>query len=624
MTQMMIKVLFICTLLFLSVDAKHRLRRRKYKLPKNGKFHQTPFFKFLPYQDEKIPFNPEADNKIPRKNKDDFGDANIPKNEELAKPDFEIESTGHWDLINQNSGVSAMHVNLLPTNKIIIYDSKIYKPSRLNLAPGMPCVPYKDDQTKENKLDCAAHSMEYDIETNEVKPLTVAAGDPWCSCGGLAPDGTFVSAGGFGDGGKTLRYVGGAQCQGAKDQCAWREYDNLLVDVRWYASQLLLPNGNFILVGGRRSFSYEYIPKEGEASKKSFFFPFLYETSDIDENNLYPFVHLSTDGNVFIFSNNRSLLLNPTTNKVVRTFPVLPGGSRNYPASGMSALLPIDLNAAADANGIKAEVIVCGGNVPDAFQLAETKKTFLPALDDCNRLIITEKKPKWDKELMPSKRTMGDALVLPNGQILFINGAQKGTAAWWDADEPNYTPVIYNSEKPKGQRFKVLMATEIARMYHSTSAVLPNGKIWVGGSNTHNNYRNLDRFPTETRVEAFSPPYLNKDFDKYRPTIDETTLTKELKYGELFELEFSVEDGAELTKNDIKVTMYAPPFTTHGVSMGQKLLVLKNDGIINVSQRTFRIKVVNPPSNLIAPPGYYLLFVVHRGLPGKGAWVHIQ
>ncbi|KAE9607557.1 putative glyoxal oxidase, kelch-type beta propeller [Lupinus albus] len=234
MTQMMIKVLFICTLLFLSVDAKHRLRRRKYKLPKNGKFHQTPFFKFLPYQDEKIPFNPEADNKIPRKNKDDFGDANIPKNEELAKPDFEIESTGHWDLINQNSGVSAMHVNLLPTNKIIIYDSKIYKPSRLNLAPGMPCVPYKDDQTKENKLDCAAHSMEYDIETNEVKPLTVAAGDPWCSCGGLAPDGTFVSAGGFGDGGKTLRYVGGAQCQGAKDQCAWREYDNLLVDVRCY------------------------------------------------------------------------------------------------------------------------------------------------------------------------------------------------------------------------------------------------------------------------------------------------------------------------------------------------------------------------------------------------------
>lgn len=369
---------------------------------------------------------------------------------------------------------------------------------------------------------------------------------------------------------------------------------------------------------------------EGQTSKKPYFFPFLYETSDLDENNLYPFVHLSTDGNLFIFSNNRSLLLNPTTNRVVRTFPLLPGGSRNYPASGMSALLPIDLNAV-DANNIngaatsiKAEVMVCGGNVPNAFELAETKKIFLPALDDCNRLTITDPKPKWDNELMPSRRTMGDSLILPNGQILFINGAQKGTAAWWDADEPNYTPVLYSPEKPKGLRFKVLKASQIARMYHSSSAVLPSGKIWVGGSNTHNIYRDKDKFPTETRVEAFSPPYLDIDFDKYRPQIDEYASSKDLGYGDLFEMQFSVEDGADLTKNDIKVTLYSPPFTTHGVSMGQRLLVLKNDGIIPMFEGVYRIRLVAPPSSVIAPPGYYLLFVVHHGLPSKGIWVHIQ
>lgn len=148
-----------------------------------------------------------------------------------------------------------------------------------------------------------------------------------------------------------------------------------------YSTQQILPNGDFILVGGRQAFSYEFVPREGRMSEKPYFFPFLYETSDLDENNLYPFVHLSTDGNLFIFSNNRSLLLNPISHKIVRTFPVLYGGSRNYPTSGMSALLPIDLNDPT----YKAEVMVCGGNVPDAFHVAETTKLFLPALQDCNR-----------------------------------------------------------------------------------------------------------------------------------------------------------------------------------------------------------------------------------------------
>ncbi|KAK2385417.1 putative xyloglucan endotransglucosylase/hydrolase protein [Trifolium repens] len=63
-----------------------------------------------------------------------------------------------------------------------------------------------------------------------------------------------------------------------------------------------------------------------------------------------------------------------------------------------------------------------------AFQLVETKKTFLLALQDCNRLTISEPYLKWNSEMMPSRRTMGDAIILPNGPVLFINGAQLGSA----------------------------------------------------------------------------------------------------------------------------------------------------------------------------------------------------
>lgn len=65
--------------------------------------------------------------------------------------------------------------------------------------------------------------------------VQIKGGDPWCSSGGLAPDGTLVGAGGFADGGRTLRYIGGGACQ----ECEWREYDNVLAADRWYVLMIL-------------------------------------------------------------------------------------------------------------------------------------------------------------------------------------------------------------------------------------------------------------------------------------------------------------------------------------------------------------------------------------------------
>ncbi|XP_054798231.1 aldehyde oxidase GLOX1-like [Prosopis cineraria] len=574
----------------------------------------VPLNPFGPDNPINIPSNPFGpDNPINRPNNPIFDgkDLNL---DVPAKPDFETVSLGMWELLNVNTGVSAMHVQLMANNRIILYDTIIYRISRIKALPG-DCIQFLDPQNV-TQQDCWAHVVEYDIETNQVvRPIKIET-DPWCSSGGVAPDGSLVSTGGFMTGTRSLRFL--SDC----DNCPWRDYPNTFKEDRWYATQAKLADGGFILVGGRRAFSYEYIPLEGEKSDKLHFFPFLYETSDLEENNLYPFVHLSVDGNVFVFSNNRSLLLNPKTNKIVRTFPVLPGGSRNYPASGMSALLPIKLDA--DGKAESAEVMVCGGNTPDAFHIAETLKQYLPALQDCNRMVITDREPAWDSEMMPSRRTMGDLLNLPNGQLLFINGAENGTSAWWDADVPNLTPVLYSPDKPKGERFKVMAGTSIARMYHSTSAVLPNGKIWVSGSNTHNTYRDVDKFPTETRVENFSPPYLDPALDGFRPVIVDASSTKLLNYKKTFETGFTVTDGtATFTKNDIKVVMYAPPFTTHGFSMNQRQVVLPPETLTVGAGGVYTITSMAPASGEVAPPGYYLLFVVHRGVPSKGLWVQI-
>lgn len=241
-------------------------------------------------------------------------------------------------------------------------------------------------------------------------------------------------------------------------------------------------------------------------------------------------------------------------------------------------------------------------------------------------MVLTDQIARWETEDMPSRRIMGDCIILPNGQLLFINGAQRGTAGWWDADTPNLTPALYSPEKLKGQRFTQLNPTQISRMYHSTSALLPNGKIWVAGSNTHDTYKDVDQFPTETRVEGFSPPYLDPALDKFRPIIDEVFSTKNLKYGHKLETIFKLPEDINnnVAKNDIKITMYFPPFTTHGYSMSQRLVVIKSRTMFKNVQGLFSIESLAPPSGEVAPPGYYILYVVHRGVPSKGMWVNID
>ncbi|MFS7982505.1 putative galactose oxidase/kelch, beta-propeller, galactose oxidase, central domain superfamily [Helianthus anomalus] len=127
---------------------------------------------------------------------------------------------------------------------------------------------------------------------------------------------------------------------------------------------------------------------------------------------------------------------------------------------------------------IPVEVVVCGGNKKDAFVNVGSRYTqnrvFSPAFADCNRIKVLADKPAWEKEQdMPSPRTMGELLVLPNGQFLLINSAKKGTSKWEDAEDPNLTPTVYMPENEMGKWFKEPKPTTIpSRGVH--------GLVWVG------------------------------------------------------------------------------------------------------------------------------------------------
>ncbi|KAL6641235.1 hypothetical protein ACP70R_019416 [Stipagrostis hirtigluma subsp. patula] len=532
---------------------------------------------------------------------------------ELPVPDADGPA-GTWTIVSQNSGVSAMHLAVMRHGKAIMFDTTTTGRSLMRL-PMDNCR--LDPRAKLGIMDCWTHSVEFDYNTGGLRPLKIQT-DTWCSSGAFDADGNLVQTGGYFEGEKTVRYLG--PC----GTCDWLEHPNSLAEGRWYATQAVLQDGRFIVVGGRRAFGYEFVPPPGKMNDKAVSLLLLRQTTDDVENNLYPFVNLLPDGNLFIFVNDRSVIFDHDGGKIVRELPKLVGGSRNYPASAMSALLPLDLRNATGGDP-EPEVVICGGALKTAFKFGENN-TFKPALRDCNRINLAKPDARWETEYMPVGRVMGDMLILPTGDLLLLNGAAKGCSGWGFGRQPILTPILYSPRKPQGPRFRPLAASTIARMYHSTSAVLPDATVLVAGGNTNTayNFSGVD-FPTEVRVERFTPPYLSHELAAAgRPEIDMAAVpVGGMRYGAPFTFWFTMPPGAAtVAQPDVKVTMYAPPFTTHGYSMNQRLLILRVTGF--AEGHSFSVTVDTPRKPELAPRGYYLLFLLVKGVPSKAAWVKIQ
>ncbi|XP_010516382.1 PREDICTED: aldehyde oxidase GLOX-like [Camelina sativa] len=510
-----------------------------------------------------------------------------------------------WEMLLPSIGISAMHMQLLHNGMVIMFDRTDFGISNVSL-PGGICR--YDPTDTAVKFDCSAHSVLYDVVSNTYRPLQVQT-DTWCSSGAVLPNGTLVQTGGYNDGERAARMF--TPC-GYSETCDWMEFPQYLSQRRWYATNQILPDGRIIVVGGRRQFNYEIFPRHSSRSRSSRF-EFLRETSDgSDENNLYPFIHLLPDGNLFVFANTRSIVFDYKTNRVVKEFPEIPGGDpRNYPSSGSSVLFPLDETN--DTN-VQVEIMVCGGSPRGGFS-----RGFVRATSTCGRLKLSDQNPSWEMETMPLPRVMGDMLLLPTGDVIIVNGAGTGTAGWEKARDPVIQPLIYH---PFDHLFSVMSTPMRPRMYHSSTVLLPDGRVLVGGSNPHvyYNFTNVE-YPTDLSLEAYSPPYLSFTSDPIRPKI--LTSDKVLSYKRLFNVDFSIPQF--LTVDLLSVRIVAPSFTTHSFAMNQRMVILK---LLSVTRdqltNSYRVSALGPSTAEIAPPGYYMMFLVHAGIPSSAAWVQIE
>lgn len=320
------------------------------------------------------------------------------------------------------------------------------------------------------------------------------------------------------------------------------------------------------------------------------------------------------------------------------------GVARVYPASGATALLPLT-----PANNYTPTVIFCGGSAMTEFQYGDYRFPFsdtwnIPASYDCQRITPEPQDgsaPVYvQDDNMLEGRTMGQFIILPNGQLLVVNGGLNGTAGYSSngtltttnpsqmpfgeslASGPVGQPAIYDPNAPAGSRWSNtgLSTSPIARLYHSSAILLPDASVLIAGSNPNIDVNLTTIYPTEYRAEIFYPPYFSAST---RPVPQGIPTT--LGYGgNPFDITIpptSYSGSANDAADNTTVVITRGGFTTHAMNMGQRLLELNNtytvkkDGSI-----TLHVSQLPPNANLFQP-GPAFLFVNVHGIPSNGTYV---
>lgn len=191
---------------------------------------------------------------------------------------------------------------------------------------------------------------------------------------------------------------------------------------------------------------------------------------------------------------------------------------------------------------------------------------------------------------MPTARAHMNLVQVPDGSAYAIGGNGADLR-----DLPEFTTMHYN---PATGRWKNLAVQTVRRAYHSTAVLLPDGRIMSAGDN--------ETGGGLQQVDFYKPPYL---FQGKRPVIARTA--RRVQYGQRFAIRTT---GPTATR----AVLMAPGATTHANEMNARHVPLK------VTRTAGGLSAVAPRTANIAPPGYYMLFVLNaNGVPSVAKWVRV-
>jgi hypothetical protein len=201
-----------------------------------------------------------------------------------------------------------------------------------------------------------------------------------------------------------------------------------------------------------------------------------------------------------------------------------------------------------------------------------------------------------------------NTVLLPDRTVFVSGGALDREGGKERRILARYQSEIYD---PATDTWKLGATAKIARMYHSIALLLEDGRVVIASGNPDKGSQ-VQWEPQdpneELRIEIYSPPYL---FQGARPTIASAPTT--CTYGETLTIK-SPDAGtiqwASLIRNGV---------TTHSFNFTQRVVDLEI-----VSKKKGQIQGRVPAEANIAPPGFYMLFLVNdAGIPSVASWIKL-
>jgi hypothetical protein len=395
----------------------------------------------------------------------------------------------------------------------------------------------------------------------------------FCNSMVLLPDGRALIAGG------TIQYD---PFHGAPNSSIFDPSTNTFTGVqnmahgRWYPTVTTLGDG--------RAMAFSGLDEKGNTNNEVEFYAAASGWSSPLVANwtpqLYPRMHLLPNGKVFYSgSDPLSHLFDPskaTWSNVATT------NFQNYRWFGTSVLLPL-----APANNYDPKVMIMGGYSP------ATATTEIIDLGAAN--------PTWQfGPTMSQARIEMNAVILPTGKVLALGGSTYDEGV-------TYASLNADLYDPATNTFSSAGANAYPRLYHSVALLLPDATVWVAGSNP-------SRGTYEQHMEIYKPAYL---FQSNGALATRPSISSVSSGSITWKKQFTVQspDAANISS----VVLVRNGAVTHAFNADQRLVGMsftKGTGVLTVTA---------PPNQNIAPPGYYMLFLLNNsGVPSVASSIKLH
>jgi hypothetical protein len=330
---------------------------------------------------------------------------------------------------------------------------------------------------------------------------------------------------------------------------------------RWYPTTTALPNGEvLVLAGENEAGAVVTVPEIWNGSAWR-------QLTTASQSLLdYPRTFVAPDGRIFYAGAGKvSRWLNVSGTGSWTTGPSMNVGPRNYGSAVMYRPGKI--------------LFVAGGNPPG--RTAEV-------------IDLNQPSPKWSYTgSLAYARWNHNATLLPTGDVLVTGGTNLGERA----DPAGAVNVAELWNPASGQWTQLASSAPLLRGYHSTSLLLPDGRVLHAGGGDGAGT------PDNFNYELYSPPYL---FKGVRPVVT-GGVPSTAGYGQT--LAVDTPDGAGIAK----VNLIALGSVTHAFDQAQRLVPL------TFAQAAGGLSVTLPSSRTTAPPGPYMVFLVNAaGVPSVG------